>query len=190
MMMDKKINHSMYLNSISKQAGCARGQILLMNFYNEILKKHGLKIGQVLLTSDDLLIDKRLRNIKNTLDELISESTIPIINENDTVSIDELTFSDNDLIAGHIANKLGYTLIIVTTVGGIIDYTTNQLINEINFRDAYKYLINSKTKNGTGGMTSKLKACEIAKKDVILTSFDNLLCTVKGDYTKCTRVKY
>jgi len=190
MMMDKKVNNSNYTTSMSKQAGCARGQILLMNLYSKILGKHGIKVGQVLLTSDDLNDNKRLTNIKNTLDELISESTIPIINENDTIATDEITFSDNDILAGHISGRLGYDLIIVTAVGGIINYEKNQLISEINYRDAYKYLVNIKTKNGTGGMNSKLKACEIAKKKILITSFDNLLDTVKGDYTKCTRVTY
>lgn len=190
MMMDKKINKSAHNNCISKQAGCARGQVLLMNLYSEVLGKHGIKIGQVLLTSDDLNDKKRLTNIKNTLDELINESTIPIINENDTIATDEITFSDNDLLAGQISKKLGYDLIIVTTNGGIINYETNQLIKEINYKDAYKYLTKTKTKNGTGGMDSKLKACEIAKKKILITSFDNLPLTIKGDYTKCTKVNY
>ena len=75
------------------------GQINLMSMYSEIFKTKGYKVSQLLLTNDIFQDRKRFLNVKTTLLELLKMGIIPIVNENDTVSIDEIMFGDNDILA-------------------------------------------------------------------------------------------
>ncbi len=150
-----------------KQAAAAVGQGHLMNIYNTVFKKKGLITAQILMTQDDFRDRLRYINAKNTLNTLISQQVIPIVNENDTISVDEIKFGDNDTLAAHITNLAGAELLILfTNVDGLMDYSNNKLIKEVEkIDDKIEGLIKKeKTELGTGGMATKLKAAEIINK--------------------------
>ncbi|MDR3296372.1 MAG: glutamate 5-kinase, partial [Clostridiales Family XIII bacterium] len=81
-----------------KQALCAIGQVELMLAYKKYLKEHGVHVGQMLLTNEDFSDGKRNLHIRNTLFTLVDEGVVPIINENDSVSVDEIKIGDNDML--------------------------------------------------------------------------------------------
>ena len=90
-----------------KQAAAAIGQSRLMSIYKDSLRRHGLQAAQVLLTRDDLANRRRYLNARNTLMTLLEYNIIPIINENDTVVVDELRFGDNDNLSALVAVAVG-----------------------------------------------------------------------------------
>ncbi|MHB8231308.1 MAG: glutamate 5-kinase [bacterium] len=164
-----------------KQAFAACGQSILMRNYNACFKKYGLKTAQILLTKEDISVRKRFTNARNTIYELLSNGVIPIINENDTVSYEEIKFSDNDHLSALVLNLVcSDLLIILSNVGGVYDKNPNlhkdaKLIKTIN--DIKNYIKNfketSKSLHGTGGMKSKLYASFIASSagiDTIIAS--------------------
>jgi glutamate 5-kinase len=105
-----------------KQAAAAVGQGRLMRVYSNAFGKHGLFVGQVLLTMSDITDRKRFLNIRNTLFTLLEWGVITIINENDTVSVDEIKFGDNDHLAAMVANIVEAHLVInLTSTEGLYD---------------------------------------------------------------------
>ncbi|MCX5838074.1 MAG: glutamate 5-kinase, partial [Deltaproteobacteria bacterium] len=98
-----------------KQAAAAVGQGRLMRVYSNAFGKHGLFVGQVLLTMSDITDRKRFLNIRNTLFTLMAWGVITIINENDTVAVDEIKFGDNDHLAAMVANIVEAHLVINLT---------------------------------------------------------------------------
>lgn len=103
-----------------KQASAALGQALLMRAYQNALASHQLKAAQILLTRMDFANRKRMNNANMTITELLKQGVIPIINENDTVSIDELKFGDNDTLSALVANLVrAQQLIILTDTDGL-----------------------------------------------------------------------
>ncbi len=151
-----------------KQAVAAVGQAYLMQIYDFYFSKEGINIGQVLLTIEGLRERKRYVLAKNTIEKLLDLDVVPIINENDTVAVEEIVFGDNDFLAAHVSVLSNADLLIIlSTAGGL--YTgepsekTSKLIEEIeNIDEALKYARSSKSKFGTGGMRSKLEAAKIA----------------------------
>jgi glutamate 5-kinase len=153
-----------------KQASAAVGQALLMQAYNEAFGALGYSVAQVLLTRSDFSNRKRIQNASITLEELLKRRVIPIINENDTVSIDELKFGDNDMLSALVANLLkAQQLVIITDMNGL--YTEDPRINASARRIEHVALIDdslfqmaggSGSDVGTGGMRSKLQAARIA----------------------------
>ncbi len=151
-----------------KQALAAIGQSCLMECYDHAFSRYQKQIAQVLLTHDDLSNRDRYLNIRNTLLTLLRFEVIPIINENDTVSVEELRFGDNDNLAALITNLIEADMLIcLTDVDGLYDgnpelladagpiYTVAEVTPEI------KALAGtSKSLVGTGGMISKLQAAE------------------------------
>src|SRR5206468_2186278 len=87
-----------------KQASASVGQALLMQAYHEALAGHGIGVGQILLTRSDFSNRKRITNALMTIEELLRRGMLPIINENDTVAVDELKFGDNDTLSALVAN--------------------------------------------------------------------------------------
>lgn len=151
-----------------KQALAAIGQSNLMHMYDSAFTKHGVNIAQVLLTHADLSHRDRYLNFKNTILTLFKMGVVPIINENDTVSTEELQFSDNDNLAALVTNLIeGDMFICLTDVDGL--YTCNPLIDphanpiytvkEVN-REIEGMASNSKSVLGTGGMHSKIVAAK------------------------------
>jgi glutamate 5-kinase len=97
------------------QAAAATGQSGLMRAYEDAFEKHGVNVAQVLFTHADLADRDRYLNARGCIDALLELNVIPIINENDTVSVDELRFSDNDQLAAMVANLTGADLLVLLT---------------------------------------------------------------------------
>jgi len=109
-----------YLSIPEKQACAAIGQSFLMSVYEKRFDKVGLKVAQILLGHDDLENRKRYLNAKNTIDTLLEHGVIPIINENDTVSVDEIKIGDNDTLSSEVACLVdSQLLIILSDVDGL-----------------------------------------------------------------------
>ncbi|WP_300778361.1 glutamate 5-kinase, partial [uncultured Bilophila sp.] len=147
-----------------KQAAAAVGQGRLMHLYDNAFSRRGLLTAQVLLTRDDLKSRTRFLNIRNTFSELLSWGVIPVVNENDTVSVNELKFSDNDNLSSLLVNPLEADLFVnLTSIGGVLD--ANPLENpEARIMPCIEdiralnldALCGGKSAEGTGGMYSKL----------------------------------
>ena len=157
-----------------KQASAAVGQSLLMKFYFEQFKSHGVVVAQVLVTSDDFR-GVRLRNLTRVLNELFDLGVLPIINENDCVATDEIKqnarsgFGDNDCLSALVAKNIGAKLLILLSDVESV-YSDNPQANRkalpiakiASARDFKKILTPGKSLRGRGGMESKLKAAQIA----------------------------
>lgn len=146
------------------QAAAAIGQVRLMRTYEDLFGRSGLLAAQVLLTHDDLNNRTRHLNIKNTLGALLDKGVIPIINENDTVSVDEIKFGDNDVLASLVAMLLeAKALILLTTAQGFMVKKDNgeeeclSHIIELN-EGVLKHIEAHKVGLSVGGMKSKLQA--------------------------------
>ncbi len=155
-----------------KQALCAIGQVELMDSYRKIFWEKNLHVAQILLTKDDFESKSRTLNIRNTLFTLIDEGVIPIINENDTVSVDEIKIGDNDMLAAYSSVLWGADLLILMSdIEGIYDknpkdYEDAEIIHEINDVESIKKDIDigEKSSFGTGGVSTKLKAAEYVNR--------------------------
>ncbi len=151
-----------------KQAVSAVGQAYLMQIYDKIFSKNNLNVGQVLLTLEGLRDRKRYNYARQTLEKLLELDVIPIINENDTVAVEEIVFGDNDFLAAHVSVLVDADLLIIlSTAGGV--YTGDplkekaKLIPHItDIEQALAYAKSTKSKYGSGGMRSKLEAAKIA----------------------------
>lgn len=155
-----------------KQAAAAVGQALLMQAYQEQLQLHEVPAAQILLTRSDFANRRRGHNAYMTLQELLARDVVPIINENDTVSVEELKFGDNDTLSALVANLVhADRLIIVTDTDGLYtaDPRTNpeatrfERVDQIG-EDLYAYAGGAGSSVGTGGMRSKLDAARIAMR--------------------------
>lgn len=153
-----------------KQAAAAVGQALLMQNYREALVEHGISAAQVLLTRSDFQNRKRTGNASMAIEELLRHNVLPIINENDTVSIDELKFGDNDTLSALVANLIKADhLMILTDMDGLytkdprIDPSANRInrVTEIT-SDIYAIAGGAGSSVGTGGMRSKIDAAKVA----------------------------
>jgi len=149
------------------QACAAVGQSRLMSTYEKLFAEHGLGVGQVLLTHDDLEHHERHLNARNTLVALLHRGIIPIINENDAVSFTELRFGDNDKLSALVASLLpADLLVILTTVDGLMEnFGTPEarVISEVeNLNSSLEKLAKGTTSaTAVGGMSSKLQAAKI-----------------------------
>lgn len=164
------------------QAVAAVGQTKLMDAYDRVLARFGYHSGQVLLTADDVNDRARYLNVRNTLHSLLRFNAIPIINENDTVSVEELmtTFGDNDRLAAMVASLLrAQLLIIFSDVDGLFDgdpsLSSSRVISTVATIDAtvQSYVRDKKTGLSKGGMASKLEAariCTTAGENVIIAN--------------------
>ncbi len=149
-----------------KQALCAIGQVELMNAYKEFFAKNGIHVGQMLLTRDDFGDHIRTLNIRNTLFTLVDEGVIPIINENDSVSVEEIKIGDNDTLGALTANLWNADLLIVMSdIDGVFDKNPKddrnaELIEEVYDIDGLLDEIDSRGKSdfGTGGIVTKIQA--------------------------------
>lgn len=156
------------------QACAAVGQSRLMATYESLFAKYGLQVAQVLLTHDDLEHHDRHLNARNTLITLMDrETVIPIINENDAVSVTELKFGDNDRLSALVASLLpADLLVILTTVDGVIEnYGTSDakvlsFIENIN-QTVERLAGGTDSPTAVGGMASKIQAAKIVTRSGI-----------------------
>lgn len=152
------------------QACAAVGQSALMQLYQESLAPHGVHTAQILLTAGDFDSRARYLNVRNTIRTLFEYGALPIINENDTVSVAEIKFGDNDHLAAMVTNLLrAPLLVLLTNVDGLYsdDPGTNpdaELLATVpNIdRSVTDLAANTKSALGTGGMKSKLRAARLA----------------------------
>lgn len=159
-----------------KQAMAAIGQVHLMRMYYEIFRDYGISISQCLLSYPDLSNPVSRKNIQNTIQTLLDFSYLPIINENDTVSTEEIKFGDNDKLAAMVAELIrADKLILVTDTGGVYDKDPNLHpdARRIDLLESPESLLAgiepSRSVQGTGGMRSKLIAACLARENGIET---------------------
>jgi glutamate 5-kinase len=164
-----RMNITESLKSIpEKQAAAAIGQGRLMRVYSKSFEKNGLYVAQILLTFSDVTDRQRYLNIRNTLSTLMEWGTIPIINENDTVAVDEIKFGDNDNLAAMIANIIEADLFInLTSTDGLYDCNPMvskkakliRVVSECS-EEMEAAATDETSSAGTGGMKSKFQAAK------------------------------
>ncbi|UQD52165.1 glutamate 5-kinase [Bacillus methanolicus] len=153
-----------------KQAAAAVGQSLLIQAYMEKFGEFGILPAQILLTRNDFSKKERYRNAYSTIMELLERGIVPIINENDTVSVEELTFGDNDMLSALVSGMVhADMLIILTDINGLYDSNPkkNRFAKRINILheitdEMMAAAEGTGSKVGTGGMLSKLTAAKTA----------------------------
>lgn len=160
-----------------RQAAASVGQGLLMEKYNEFFLSQDIKVGQILLTREDLADRRRYLNARNTFNALLNGHVLPIVNENDTVAIAEIRFGDNDtlsaLVAGLVEAEL---LILLTDIDGLYsgdprkdpDAKFIPLVHQVD-EALIKVAGDSGSSVGTGGMRTKLTAARIAARSGVET---------------------
>ncbi len=164
------------------QALAAVGQTHLVRAYEEAFARFGIRVGQVLLTAEDVQHRTRYLNVRNTLLTLLKHGVVPIVNENDTVSVEELqtTFGDNDRLAALVTTLLqGPLLVLLSDVEGLYDRVPGtpgaQVIHTVTYLDDRIFALaqDRRTGLGKGGMASKLLAAHLATsvgENVIIAS--------------------
>src|SRR3989344_2218752 len=158
---------------VGQQVCAAVGQGILMTNYYAIFSRHKIKIAQILITYNDLANKENYRHLANSLERFLDLEIIPIINENDPVSISEIgpSFGDNDKRSALIANKIkADLLVILTNVDGLFDKNPNDknavLINEVRNIDKKIESAGGGSSNlGIGGMKTKIQAAKDATKE-------------------------
>ena len=153
-----------------RQALCAVGQVELMWAWRRAFEKTGLHIAQILLTRDDFEDKNRTLNMRNTLFTLIDEGIVPVINENDTVSVEEIKIGDNDNLAAQSAILWSADLLILfSDIDGLYDKNPKEfpdaaLLPEVRDIEALRKIISiGKTNDfGTGGIATKIEAAKSA----------------------------
>ncbi|MGZ3788208.1 MAG: glutamate 5-kinase [Bacteriovorax sp.] len=178
-----------------QQALAAVGQPLLMKAYIDALAEFNWPCAQILVTHEDFKERKRFLNIRNTINRLLENGVLPIVNENDTVSFEEITVGDNDQLAVMVTEAAdAEKLVLLSEADGLYDKNPKEpdalRFHEIDFRDDFKNVkIAAKTSVGRGGMDTKLKAVRKLTPlgvDVILGSYlheravSRLLCQKGG----------
>ncbi len=151
-----------------KQAAAACGQPLVMNMYKQIALEFDMEIAQVLLTSEDMENRRRYLNTKNTLEKLLERGILPIINENDTVTTEEIRVGDNDRLAAKISQMCrAQDFVMLTDIDGLYDRPPGQpgakFVEEVEDVSVYLDATKSKGTLGSGGMLTKMQAANMAQ---------------------------
>ena len=178
----------------TKQAAAAVGQCELMYFYDKIFGEYHHIVAQLLITGEDIANDTRHQNFSNTLNRLLQLGALPIINENDTVGTREIVIGDNDTLAAIVAESVkADLLILLSDIDGLYTADPHKDPNAVLLHKVTKiddYIMNlagvSSTKQGTGGMVTKLHAAEICLScgcDMVIANGknpDNLYAILDG----------
>lgn len=167
-----------------KQAIAAVGQCELMYLYDKLFSEYNNTVAQILLTKDDIAIPRRKRNTQNTFSTLLEMGIIPIVNENDTVSTDEIEIGDNDTLSAVVADFVDADLLVLfSDIDGLYDSDPHKnpdakLLPVVYNIDEVKHLAGGAGSNrGTGGMVTKLTAAELATNagiHMVITNGTNL----------------
>ena len=157
-----------------KQAAAACGMPLLLNAYKQVGHEFGFEIAQVLLTLGDFEDHRRFLNTRNTVHRLLEANVVPIVNENDTITTEEIRVGDNDRLAAKVAQMVGADdFIILTGVDGLYDRNPDepgaQFIPEVDDVSQYMDATKGKSTLGTGGMETKLLAANMAQEAGVTT---------------------
>jgi glutamate 5-kinase len=178
----------------TQQAAASVGQGLLIARYTEAFRVHGLGVGQVLLTADDLMRRGRYRNAQRTLDRLLELGVVPIINENDTVATDEIRFGDNDRLAALVAHvSRANALILLSDVDGLYDGDPRrggarklEVVAGPRDLDDVKAGKAGASGLGRGGMSTKVDSALIATSagiPTVVTSAAHAAAAIAGEQT-------
>lgn len=159
-----------------KQACAAVGQPALMTAYSRHFARHGLRPAQLLLTHDDIFDSGRRRNASNTLARLLaSPGVVPVINENDSVAVEELRFGDNDRLSAEVAKLVKASiLLLLTSADGLLRFDPasgrqDRIPVVTDIRGAFRHVTPEKGEHSTGGMQAKLSAVQSAVEAGITT---------------------
>src|SRR5206468_1055144 len=157
------------------QACAAVGQSKMMHLYASMFAKHQLNVAQLLLTHADLDSRMRNQNPKNTLRRLLEcKKVVPVINENDSVAVEELRFGDNDRLSAEVAVLAeAELLILLTSVDGLMDQRGKRIPVVVDVADAARFVRTEKSRVSVGGMVSKLDAVKVATAAGIPTVIAN-----------------
>lgn len=147
------------------QAAAAVGQSHLMAAYDGNFRKHGYRAGQVLLTREDVNDRVRYLNARNAIHAILALGAVPVINENDTISVEEITFSDNDYLAAMVTNLLRADLLVLLSMVEGLEAPSGEVLDVVGPDDetVKEFARAEKTRLGKGGMSSKLEAADIAR---------------------------
>ena len=183
-----------------RQLFSAVGQAKLINRYYELFREHGIAVGQVLTTKENFGTRRHYLNQKNCMTVMLENNVIPIVNENDTISVSELMFTDNDELSGLIASMMdAQALIILSNIDGIYNGSpadpNSSVIQEIGHgKDLSNYIQASKSSFGRGGMLTKTNiARKVADEGITVIiangKRDNILVDLlqRPQNTLCTR---
>ena len=153
-----------------RQAAATVGQCELMFLYDKFFGEYGNITGQLLVTKDDFDNEERHRNLHNSFMKLFEYGAIPVVNENDSVAVEEIVYGDNDSLSAHVAEIVNAdALVILTDIDGLFSANPREdenavlihIVDEIN-DDILALAGGSGTNRGTGGMITKLLAARIA----------------------------
>ncbi len=144
-----------------RQLYSAMGQVKLVNLYYDLFREYNMHIGQVLTMKENFEHEEQYKNLRACMEVMLENNVIPVVNENDTVCVTELMFTDNDELSGLAAKMMGAeTLVILSNIDGV--YTgdpadpTSQVIRKVGINeDISSYIKTSKSSAGRGGMVSK-----------------------------------
>ncbi len=174
------------------QAAASVGQLRLVQTYADAFDRHGIVVGQVLLTADDLTRRGHYRNARQTLERLLTLGVVPIVNENDTVATEEIRFGDNDRLAALVAHvATADALVLLSDVDGVYDGDPRtgpaRLLDRVTGPadlDAVTLGTASRNGVGTGGMATKVEAAFIASGagvPVVVTSTPQAAAALAGE---------
>ncbi len=154
------VDHS--LDSVEqRQLFSAMGQVKLVNLYYDLFREYNIHVGQVLTTKENFQSERSYQNQRACMEVMLENGVLPIVNENDTVSIEELMFTDNDELSGLIARMMGAEmLVLLTGVDGLYNGNPmepgSEVIRQVRLGDdVSRFILPAKSKAGRGGMTSK-----------------------------------
>lgn len=172
------------------QAAASVGQGLLMAHYTRAFGEHGLTVGQILLTVEDVVRRSHHRNVQRNVERLLALGVVPVINENDAVATQEIKFGDNDRLAALVSHLAGAdALVLLTDVDALYDRSPKEpgakRISVVNSqRDLQGIEVSARgTSVGTGGMVSKLQSAAIASGSgipAVVTSAENAEAVLAG----------
>lgn len=179
---------------LEKQAASSLGQPYLMQEYQRVFEQHKRFVAQVLITRKDIMNKEGYLNARSAFISLLSNNIVPIVNENDTVAIDELKFGDNDTLSAYVASMMdAQKLIIVTDIDGLYDDNPHKnpmakiipVVKDISSVERYAGGAGSSV--GTGGMRTKIEAAKICANsgvEMSIFSKSNFL-GINTDSLKC-----
>jgi glutamate 5-kinase len=163
------------LDLTTGQACAAVGQSKMMHIYASMFARHQLNVAQLLLTHSDLDSRTRHQNAKNTLRRLLDcKNVVPVVNENDSVAVEELRFGDNDRLSAEVAVLAeAELLILLTSVNGLMDHAGKRIPMVADVADAARFVRKKKNRFSVGGMVTKLEAVKLATAAGIPTVIAN-----------------
>jgi len=159
---------------LDKQAAAACGQPLLMHAYKQIAQEYGFDIAQVLVTLEDLEDRRRFLNVKNTISRLLEHGILPIVNENDSVTTQEIKVGDNDRLAAKVAQMIqADEFVMLTSIDGLYDRNPSdpeaKHVPEVSDVSEYLEVTSQVSELGSGGMLTKMRAANMAQNAGVTT---------------------